>query len=83
MLVATFDNENDAQKLAAMLNHQGPPIPSRKVQANNSYQVVAGPFKNKKEAKAAASRIRFDFEIDAKLLPPRTTAKAETQTNKL
>ena len=83
MLVASFDNENDAQKLAAMLNHQGPPIPSRKVQANNSYQVVAGPFKNKKEAKAVASRIRFDFEIDPKLLPPRTTAKAETQTNKL
>jgi L,D-transpeptidase ErfK/SrfK len=70
MLVATFNNENDAQKLAAMLNHQGPPIPARKVQADNGYQVVAGPFKNKKHAKEAASRIRFDFEIEAKLLQP-------------
>jgi L,D-transpeptidase ErfK/SrfK len=70
MLVATFNNENDAQKLAAMLNHQGPPIPARKVQANNAYQVIAGPFKNKKQAKEVASRIRFDFEIESKLLKP-------------
>ncbi len=70
MLVATFKNENEAQQLAAMLNHQGPPIPARKVQANNAYQVVAGPFRNKKEAKAVASRIRFDFELEAKLLEP-------------
>jgi L,D-transpeptidase ErfK/SrfK len=70
MLVATFNNETEAQQLAAMLNHQGPPIPARKVQANNAYQVVAGPFKNQKEAKAAASRLRFDFEIEAKLLKP-------------
>lgn len=70
MLVATFNNENDARKLAAMLNHQGPPIPARKVQADNAYQVVAGPFKNQKQAKEAASRIRFDFEIESKLLKP-------------
>ena len=75
MLVASFDNENDAKKLAAMLNHQGPPIPARKVQANNAYQVVAGPFKNKKQAKEAASRIRFDFEIDVKLLKPKEAPK--------
>jgi L,D-transpeptidase ErfK/SrfK len=77
MLVTTFNNENEAQQLAAMLNHQGPPIPARKVQANNGYQVVAGPFKNKKEAKAAASRIRFDFEIEAKLLKPKDTSKTQ------
>ncbi len=77
MLVATFNNENDAQKLAAMLNHQGPPIPAHKVEINNTYQVVAGPFKNKKQAKEAAGRIRFDFEIDTKLLQPRTASKKE------
>lgn len=75
MLVATFDNENDAQKLAAMLNHQGPPIPARKVEVNKAYQVVAGPFKTKKQAKEAASRILFDFEIDAKLLKPKEAPK--------
>ncbi|MEQ1560236.1 MAG: L,D-transpeptidase family protein [Methyloglobulus sp.] len=71
MLVASFNNENDAQKLAAMLNHQGPPIPARKVQNANTYQVVAGPFKNKKQANEAAGRIRFDFEIETKLLKPK------------
>jgi L,D-transpeptidase ErfK/SrfK len=70
MLVATFKSEDDAQKLAAMLNHQGPPIPARKVAVNNVYQVVAGPFGSKKEAQEVASRIHFDFEIDTKLLPP-------------
>ena len=83
MLVATYNNENDAKKLAAMLNHQGPPIPARKVDANNAYQVVAGPFKNKKEAKAVASRIRFDFEIDPKVLEPRSAPKAEAVSSKL
>ncbi|MGZ8164192.1 MAG: L,D-transpeptidase family protein, partial [Methylobacter sp.] len=52
MLVATFDNETKAQQLAAMLNHQGPPIPARKIQKNDSFQVIAGPFKNKKEVKS-------------------------------
>ena len=70
MLVATFSNETEAQQFVAMLNHQGPPIPARKVKADNAYQVIAGPFKDQKEAKAAASRIRFDFEIEAKLLKP-------------
>jgi L,D-transpeptidase ErfK/SrfK len=83
MLVATFNNENDAQKLAAMLNHQGPPIPARKVEVNNAYQVVAGPFKSKKQAKEAASRIRFDFEIESKLLEPRTGQKNAGLSSKL
>lgn len=81
MLVSTFKTENEARELAAMLNHQGPPIPSRKVKTGNSYQVIAGPFKTKKEAKAAASRIRFDFEIEAQLLEPLKTkdiVKAES-----
>jgi len=64
ILVASFDNEIEAQKLATMLNHQGPIIPARKIQKNNAYQVVAGPFKNQKEAKFVAKRIRMDFEID-------------------
>jgi L,D-transpeptidase ErfK/SrfK len=50
-----------------MLNHQGPPIPARKVEKNGSYQVIAGPFKNQKAAESVAHRIKMDFEIDAKL----------------
>ena len=71
VLVASFDNETEAQKLAAMLNHQGPIIPARKIQKDNVYHVIAGPFKNKNEVNAVAKRIRTDFEIDVKPLKPR------------
>jgi len=64
MLVATYNSETEAEQLAAMLNHQGPQIPARKVDGNNAYHVVAGPFKNKKEVKAVANRLHADFEID-------------------
>lgn len=70
ILVADFDNELMAQQLSAMLNHQGPPIPARKVEKNGSYQVIAGPFKNKKEVKLVAHRIKMDFELDIKPLQP-------------
>ncbi|MDD1626914.1 MAG: SPOR domain-containing protein, partial [Methylococcaceae bacterium] len=70
-LVASFDNEIEAQELATMLNHQGPIIPARKIQKNNAYQVIAGPFKNKKEVNAVAKRIRMDFEIAVEPLKPR------------
>ncbi|MGZ8159081.1 MAG: L,D-transpeptidase family protein [Methylobacter sp.] len=69
-LVSSFDNETDAQKLAAMLTHQGPMIPAHKLQKDNNYLVIAGPFKSKKELKSVAKRIRMDFEIDIEPLEP-------------
>lgn len=72
-VVSRFDNGTEAQKLAAMLNHQGPMIPARKVQQDHSYLVVAGPFKNKQEVNAAAKRIRMDFAIDIKPLQPNSS----------
>jgi len=74
ILVADFDDPAMAQQLAAMLNHQGPPIPARKVEKNGSYQVIAGPFKNKRVAKWAAHRIKKDFDIGTQLLQPGTLA---------
>lgn len=70
MRVASFDNEKEAQQLVAMLNHQGPPIPARRIQKNNTYEVIAGPYKNKKEVKKAAKRLRMEFELDAEPLEP-------------
>jgi L,D-transpeptidase ErfK/SrfK len=67
LIVAELANEVTAQQLAAMLSHQGPPIPARKVEKNGSYQVIAGPFKDQTEAELVAHRIKMDFEIDAKL----------------
>lgn len=74
ILVASFNDETQAQQLATMLNHQGPIIPARKIQKNDGYQVIAGPFKNKMAMKAAAKRIKMDFEIDGEPLKPRSTS---------
>lgn len=70
ILVDTFKDETAAQRMVAMLNHQGPSIPARKIQQGGDYQVIAGPFKDKKEAKAFAKRIRYEFEIDVKPIEP-------------
>jgi len=72
ILAGSFSNENDAQKLTAMLTHQGPPIPARKIAKDGSFQVVAGPFKNKKEVKTVARRIKQNFEIEVTPLEPGT-----------
>ena len=74
ILVADFASEVTAQTLAAMFNHQAPPIPARKVEKDGSYQVIAGPFKNQKEAELAAHRIKMDFELDIGLLQPEIVA---------
>jgi L,D-transpeptidase ErfK/SrfK len=74
VLVASFNNETEAQQLATMLNHQGPIIPARKIKKDDAYQVIAGPFKNKKEVKAVAKRIQMDFEIEVEPLKPKVTS---------
>jgi L,D-transpeptidase ErfK/SrfK len=68
--VASFNDETQAQQLANMLSHQGPIIPARKVQADDAYLVIAGPFKNKAEMKAAAKRIKMDFELEVEPQEP-------------
>jgi L,D-transpeptidase ErfK/SrfK len=73
VLVASFNSETEAQQLATMLNHQGPIIPARKIKKDDAYQVIAGPFKDKKEVKAVAKRIQMDFEIEVEPLKPKTS----------
>lgn len=70
VFVDSFQDELSAQRMVAMLTHQGPSIPARKVQNNGSYHVIAGPFKDKAEAKHFARRIRYEFEIDVKPVAP-------------
>lgn len=71
IVTSVLDNETDAQKLAAMLNHQGPPIPARKIVKDGSYQVVAGPFKTRQEAKTIAKRIKNNFDMDVQAVEPK------------
>jgi len=71
VLAADVRDEIEALRLAAIINHQGPPIPARVIsRGNNSYRVIAGPFNDIGEAKVAAKRLKIDLEIDGILIEP-------------
>ena len=70
VLAADVRNEIDAQRIAAIINHQGPPIPARVLAKNNDYRVIAGPFTDISEARDAAKRLKIDLEIDGILIDP-------------
>jgi L,D-transpeptidase ErfK/SrfK len=69
---ATLNDEKMAQKLSAIINHQGPPIPTRVLQKEGLYQVVSGPFASDKEVYNALKRIRLEFELEGRINPPQT-----------
>ena len=70
VLAAVLDDRVDALRLAAIINHQGPPIPARVLSSRNRHRVLAGPFSDKREAKDAAKRLKIDLEIDGILIEP-------------
>ena len=72
VLAADLHDEIDAQRMAAIINHQGPPIPARVIPRSNGYRVIAGPFNNISEAKDAVKRLKIDLEIDGILIEPFT-----------
>ncbi|WP_347989979.1 L,D-transpeptidase family protein [Methylomonas sp. AM2-LC] len=69
-----MQNRAEAQKLAAMLNHQEPQIPARFMDSADGYKVIAGPFKDSQEAKLNAKRIKHLFELDVTVRAPRNSA---------
>jgi len=69
-LAADLRDEIDAVRLSAIINHQGPQIPARVLAKNNSYRVVAGPFKDIREANDAIKRLKIDLELDGTLIEP-------------
>ncbi len=68
VLAADVRDEIDALRMAAIISHQGPPIPARVVSMKNSYCVVAGPFNDNSEARDAARRLKIDLGIDGVLI---------------
>lgn len=70
VLAADLREEIDAVRLSAIINHQGPYIPARVIAKNDSYQVVAGPFNDVKEAKDAIKQLKIDLEIDGSMIEP-------------
>lgn len=70
VLAATLNDKVDALRLAAIINHQGPPIPARVLSSRDRHRVLAGPFNNRSEANEAAKRLKIDLEIDGILVEP-------------
>ncbi|WP_298438249.1 L,D-transpeptidase family protein [Geobacter sp.] len=70
VLAADVRNEIDARRIAAIINHQGPPIPARVLAKNDDYRVLAGPFADIGEARDAVKRLKIDLEIDGILIDP-------------
>ena len=70
VLAADVRDETEAVRLAAIINHQGPPIPARVISKNVGYSVIAGPYNDISDAKDAIKRLKIDLEIDAKLIEP-------------
>lgn len=72
VLAANTSDSTEAERLAAIINHQGPPIPARVLSAKGSHRVIAGPFDTVADAKEAARRLRIDLEIEGILMEPLT-----------
>jgi L,D-transpeptidase ErfK/SrfK len=70
VLAADVRDKIDAQRMAAIINHQGPPIPARVFSKSDSYRVIAGPFNNVSQAKEAVKRLKIDLDIDGVLIEP-------------
>lgn len=70
VLAADVRDEIDAQRIAAIINHQGPQIPARVFSKSKSYRVIAGPFNDIGEAKDAAKRLKIDLDIDGIVIEP-------------
>jgi L,D-transpeptidase ErfK/SrfK len=70
VLAADVRDQIDAQKMAAILNHQGPQIPARVVSKRDGYRVLAGPFSDIGVANNALRRLKVDLQIDGVLIAP-------------
>lgn len=77
---ATLADSRVARKLSALLNHQGPTIPSRTLEQGNTFQVVSGPFATAREAKTALKRIQLEFDLKGKINPPQNFADSGFST---
>lgn len=61
--MGAFKYPDNARRLAAMLTHQGPPIPVQRRRQGEQHQVLAGPFETRTAAQKAARRIERDLGV--------------------
>lgn len=70
VLAADVHDEIDARRMAAIINHQGPPIPAQVIPKSNGYRVIAGPFNTAGEAREATRRLKLDLDMDGIVIEP-------------
>jgi len=70
VLAADLPDKIDAERMAAIINHQGPQIPARVLSKRDRYRVVAGPFNDIYKARDAVKRLKIDLEIEGLLIEP-------------
>ena len=70
VLAANLPDKNEALRLAAIINHQGPQIPARVLTSDHRHRVIAGPFSNMMMARNAVKRLRIDLDLDGILVEP-------------
>jgi L,D-transpeptidase ErfK/SrfK len=75
-------DERTARKLSALLNHQGPIIPTRIIEQDGFYYIVSGPFSSQKEAKSVLKRIRMEFDLDGKINAPQVFSASSSPQRK-
>lgn len=70
ILAAEHRDATDAARMAAIISHQGPPIPARVLAKRDRYRVIAGPFGDMQTAEDTARRLKIDLEVDGILIEP-------------
>jgi L,D-transpeptidase ErfK/SrfK len=75
-----FRSQNNARRLVAMLTHQGPPIPARRLARDSRHQVLAGPYPSRAAAVAATRRIARDLGEDGTPVRLPQTVASHTRT---
>ena len=73
VLAGEMAEEKEARRLAAIINHQGPPIPARvlaKQSKGPGYRVIAGPFGDAGAASKAVRRLKVDLDINGIVIEP-------------
>lgn len=70
VLAGNVRDVTEARRMAAIINHQGPPIPARVLAKDSSYRIIAGPFSDGGAARDAARRLKIDLDLDGILIEP-------------
>jgi len=63
--------ETTAEKLVAMLHHQGPPLPAHRI----GDRILIGPYPDERQAKRTETRLARDLELTGRLLSPRQSQR--------